>query len=808
MRRSASDDSEPLVPAPKKVRRAIKILADKNPALLEAPIAFLNLYTQEFESSKCLDRSPPLQYCLRQCFLGFQDVCRQIQKRTLKAVILRENIMNLVSLGNTVGKSYPETAEPVCAQLVKLIAMLDELDRQLADASGLPPVNWSSIVSALKQRSAMKRKSSEVKHKTSFVPSLDDLTVTKTLGRGAFGAVYKGTFKDILEVAIKIVPQSKLRFDSNNESAYIDKMLAAVVPNHPFICRMFCAFMASGKANPSGVAVSINVMEAIDGADITELVTRVQAPSFSTVMSITQQLLMAIEHMHFTGFVHRDIKLANILLSRDGRVKVIDFDVNKLCIALSGTQHQISFFARTAAECAGGDKAGTEAYMAPEVHQCKEFGRASDFWSVGVVLFRLAFGRLPFRGQAIAEEIVDCDIEWTRIKNLPPATPKKSGLKELISQLLVKDPKKRLGSRDYNDIFDHRTFAETNWRSLPSSVALTEDMENLFAAKDRESRVVAKAPPAHSQIFALEDLVDYAGEHQKLFTFSSRVIRHLMSETGGHSRDFDEGKEIKDDTLSFRHCQQLVKQAEDTTCGTTTFDDRKHNAREPVQVIIQEFYRKSCLRRVPPLAVQRLLCEDGMYRFMVASIAPGVKFLSETALYQGDLLLELDRIPLTGLPLGRIQTLLLKVGSPLVATVAQRNPFRDLGEATLNVENYANVHRAIVLNFRSRRKRRVGCFCRRRHYHGFELCVRKLFANENWEPCCLVSSHDLIWQKCGEDSNMFTGDIVLSINQKRLAELLRDAKADQILSDAIDSPRLDLEIVPCSVLRLGNLPRG
>lgn len=234
------------------------------------------------------------------------------------------------------------------------------------------------------------------------------------------------------------------------------------------------------------------MMEAVDGADVTELVKRVKSLNFHTVSSIMQQVLMAIEHMHFAGFIHRDIKPANILLDRNGCVKVIDFDVNKLCVALAGSHHQMSFFARTANKFPAEEKAGTEAYMAPEVHERKEFGRASDWWSVGVVLFRLSFGRLPFRGRDVAEDIVNCNIDWDKIKTLPLNTPNGGLLKDFISQLLVKDPKQRLGSEDYNDIFEHRLFEETDWLSHPDEITVTDDMESFFAAKDKESDIEVK----------------------------------------------------------------------------------------------------------------------------------------------------------------------------------------------------------------------------------------------------------------------------------------------------------------------------
>lgn len=302
----------------------------------------------------------------------------------------------------------------------------------------------------------------------------------------------------------------------------------------------------------------------------------------------------------------------------------------------------------------------------------------------------------------------------------------------------------------------------------------------------------------------MDDITDYVEEHQKLFTHTSTLIRELMSDLRDSRDDIDE-RDLRDDSISFRHCQHLTRTVEETTIATTTFEDRK-KSKVPEQVIIQEYDQTTCFRRILPLDVQRLLCEDGMYRFTVKAIAPGVRFLTESRILYGDLIVSIDKINLTGLSLHRIEKLLSKKGAPTVVIVAPKNPFRDIEDGTFNFETQKYLHKPRTLQFRSSKKRRIGC-CERSFYHGFDLTVRKLVTAKSWQAFCLVSSHDLIWQKCGGEVNVFTGDVVLAINRHRLDKIIRDARAEKVLSSMLDKPRIDLEFLPCSMLRTSNLPR-
>ncbi|CAG8753973.1 6841_t:CDS:2, partial [Funneliformis caledonium] len=140
-----------------------------------------------------------------------------------------------------------------------------------------------------------------------------------------------------------------------------------------------------------------------------------------------REMVLGFEYLHENGIVHRDIKPDNLLLSKDGVLKIVDFGVSEIFIK-------------------GNDKlkksAGSPAFMAPELcvaHHDEISGQAADIWSMGVTLYCLAFGQLPFR----KENILDM---YESIKHdefeIPEGTD--PDLADLLKKILEKDPNKRI----------------------------------------------------------------------------------------------------------------------------------------------------------------------------------------------------------------------------------------------------------------------------------------------------------------------------------------------------------------------------
>lgn len=165
---------------------------------------------------------------------------------------------------------------------------------------------------------------------------------------------------------------------------------------------------------------------------------------------IFQGLVLGIEYLHESGVAHRDIKPDNLMLALDGTVKIVDFGVS-------------SFFQ-------GSDNvkanAGTPAFMSPELTRNEDSvsGRASDIWAMGVTLYCLVMGRLPFKGASIIDV-------FQSIQNDEPFYPDDldADLKDLLQRMMEKDPQERI---TMTDIRTHP------WVTKQGSAPLTSFEEN------------------------------------------------------------------------------------------------------------------------------------------------------------------------------------------------------------------------------------------------------------------------------------------------------------------------------------------
>jgi serine/threonine-protein kinase len=154
-----------------------------------------------------------------------------------------------------------------------------------------------------------------------------------------------------------------------------------------------------------------------------------------SVLRYGSQIADALAHAHQRGLVHRDLKSANVMITADGRVKVLDFG---LACGLSSSEIEEATRSKTALSSER-VLAGTLAYMAPELFRAAPADARTDLWSLGVVLYEMATGRLPFEG-VTAFELVSA------ILHQPPAAfpghiP--ASLQAVIRRCLAKDPRER-----------------------------------------------------------------------------------------------------------------------------------------------------------------------------------------------------------------------------------------------------------------------------------------------------------------------------------------------------------------------------
>ena len=152
--------------------------------------------------------------------------------------------------------------------------------------------------------------------------------------------------------------------------------------------------------------------------------------------------------MHEKNIAHRDLKLENVLLGEDGYVKLIDFGVAK--------RMEEGHLAMT--------RTGTPQYMAPEIYEGSGHGLAVDWWAVGILIFEMMFGNVPFyskHGKAkMVEKILDAKVifpDRARFAHFKYS----DAVEDLVRKLLVRDPKERLGSkRGMAEVLEHEWFKD------------------------------------------------------------------------------------------------------------------------------------------------------------------------------------------------------------------------------------------------------------------------------------------------------------------------------------------------------------
>src|SRR5215208_3485980 len=205
------------------------------------------------------------------------------------------------------------------------------------------------------------------------------------IGRGGMGVVYRATDTRLgRALAIKMLPADATA-DPDRNARFVREAQAASALNHPHIVTIYDIGAADG--------VTFIAMELVDGTPL----DRVLAASPLTIVQAVEygaQIAAALEAAHASGIVHRDIKPGNIMITRDGRVKVLDFGLAKL------VERAPDEATKTALATRAGVILGTAAYMSPEQAEGRPVDRRSDIFSLGGVLYEMLAGRRPFAGSS------------------------------------------------------------------------------------------------------------------------------------------------------------------------------------------------------------------------------------------------------------------------------------------------------------------------------------------------------------------------------------------------------------------------
>jgi serine/threonine protein kinase len=257
--------------------------------------------------------------------------------------------------------------------------------------------------------------------------------VTGKLGTGGMGVVYEA--EDLRlprKVALKFLPE-ELAADADAARRFSREAATIALLSHPNICTIFDVDTHEGR--------QFIAMERLDGVTLKTVMAR-EDLELERLLDIARQITAALAAAHAKGVVHRDIKPGNVMVSDDGRVKVLDFGLARH-FRLPGT-NAIGLEGSTIP----GRPLGTANYMAPERILQLPLDPRSDLFSLGVIVYEMATGRLPFAGATPSDTVTNVlDREPEALTTLAPDRP--AALEHVVMRLLAKRAADRYQSAEH-----------------------------------------------------------------------------------------------------------------------------------------------------------------------------------------------------------------------------------------------------------------------------------------------------------------------------------------------------------------------
>jgi Tol biopolymer transport system component len=264
---------------------------------------------------------------------------------------------------------------------------------------------------------------------------LGSYEVLSAIGAGGMGEVYQARDTKLgRDVAIKVLPEA-FAHDLDYLSRFQGEAKILASLNHPNIAAIY--------GLEENLGISYLVLELVPGETLAERIKRGGAIPEDETLAIARQMAEALEAAHEKGIIHRDLKPADLKVTPDGKVKVLDFGLAKAFTGDSASQDIANSPTMTRAATMQGVILGTAAYMSPEQARGKPVDRRADIWAFGVVLYEMLTGQQLFAGATVSDTLAAV------LRHEPDYAQVPARMRQLVRWCLQKDPKNRL--RDIAD---------------------------------------------------------------------------------------------------------------------------------------------------------------------------------------------------------------------------------------------------------------------------------------------------------------------------------------------------------------------